>query len=78
VEGANYPELAGHRFEILRLESLGDMWYAQFAVDGRPYPPFFEPKSNVHYMPEDEFLAYMKCQSLTMVCYVQQNMGAQS
>ena len=59
----------------MRLESMGEMWYAQFAVDGRPYPAFFEPKSNVHSMKEDEFLAYMKCQSLTMVAYVEQKMG---
>jgi hypothetical protein len=70
-----YPEIVGHRFEILRLESMGEMWYAQFAVDGRPYPAFFEPKSNVDAMKEDEFLAYMKCQSLTMVAHVEQEMG---
>jgi hypothetical protein len=70
-----YPEIVGHRFEILRLESMGEMWYAQFAVDGRPYPAFFEPKSNVDTMKEDEFLAYMKCQSLTMVAHVEQKMG---
>lgn len=75
MEVLGYPELAGHRFELLRLESMGEMWYAQFAVDGRPYPAFFEPKSNVHHMPEDEFLAYMKCQSLTMVAYIEQKMG---
>jgi hypothetical protein len=73
VEG--YPEIVGHRFEIMRLESMGEMWFAQFAVDGRPYPAFFEPKSNVHQMAEDEFLAYMKCQALTMVSYVEQKMG---
>jgi len=75
VEVGYYPELAGHRFEILRLESIGEMWYAQFAVDGKPYPAFFEPKSNVHYMREDEFLAYMKSQSLTMMAYVEQRVG---
>ena len=68
-----YPELAGHRFELMRLESMGEMWYAQFAVDGRPYPAFFEPKSNVHHMREDEFLAYLKTQAITMMCYVDQN-----
>lgn len=74
MQGA-YPEIAGHRFEILRLESMGDQWLAQFAVDGKPYPAFFEPKSNVHHMPEDDFLAYLKCQSLTMMIYVEQNVG---
>ena len=76
MEGAyQYQELAGHRFEIMRLESVGEMWYAQFAVDGKPYPAFFEPKSNVHEMPEEDFLAYMKCQSLTMVSYVEGGMA---
>jgi hypothetical protein len=68
-------ELVGHRFEILRLESMGEQWYAQFAVDGRPNPPFFVPKSNVFHMQEDEFLEYMKCQSLTMACYAEQQLG---
>ena len=68
-----YPELAGHHFELMRLEAMGEMWYAQFAVDGRPYPAFFEPKSNVHHMREDEFLAYLKTQAITMMCYVDQN-----
>jgi hypothetical protein len=75
VEAQGYPELSGHHFEILRLENMGEMWYAQFAVDGRAYPAFFEPKSNVHHMLEPEFLAYMKCQSLTMMAYVEQKMG---
>jgi len=70
-----YQEIAGHRFEIMRLEQMGDFWLAQFAVDGRPYPSFFEPKSNVHHMREEEFLAYMKCQSLTMVAHVEQTVG---
>lgn len=75
MDGLVYPELAGHRFEILRLEAMGEMWYAQFAVDGRPYPAFFEPKQNVHHLSEEDFLAYMKCQSLTMVTHVEQTMG---
>ena len=54
---------------------MGEMWFAQFAVDGKPYPAFYEPKSNVYHMPEDEFLAYMKCQSLTMMSYVEQKVG---
>jgi hypothetical protein len=73
VEG--YPEIVGHQFEIMRLEDMGEMWFAKFAVDGRPYPAFFEPKSNVSQMLEPEFLAYMKCQALTMVSYVEQKMG---
>ena len=68
--GINYPEIAGHRFEMIRLERLGEMWYVQWAVDGRLYPAFFEPHNNVSHMPESEFLAYMKCQSLTMMAHV--------
>lgn len=75
MQGSSYSELAGHQFELLRLEQMGEMWYAQFAIDGRPYPAFFEPKQNVHHMTEEDFLAYMKCQSLTMVTYVEQNVG---
>ena len=75
MEGISYPELAGHTFEILRLEQTGEMWFAQFAVDGKPYPAFFEPKANVHHMPEPDFLDYMKCQSLTMMLYVDQKVG---
>lgn len=75
MEGIGHPELAGHSFEILHLKQDGEMWFAQFAVDGKPYPAFFEPKSNVHHMKESEFLDYMRCQSLTMMAYVEQNVG---
>lgn len=54
---------------------MGDMWYAHFAVDGRPYPAFFEPKSNVHHMRTEEFEEYMKSQALTMASYVNDTVG---
>jgi hypothetical protein len=67
-----YPELQGHKFELLRLEPQHEHWMAQFAVDGKPYPPFFEPKHNVVNMREDEFLDHMRSQALTMQEYVEQ------
>jgi hypothetical protein len=67
-----YPELEGHRFEMLHLEPRGEHWLAQFAVDGRPYPPFFEPKQNVEGFDEQTFLDHMKSQALTMQEYVEQ------
>ncbi len=67
-----YPELEGHRFEILHLEPRGEHWLAQFAVDGKPYPPFFEPKQNVVGFDEELFLKHMRSQALTMQEYVEQ------
>jgi hypothetical protein len=68
-----YPELIGHKFEMLRLVKDGECWLAQFAVDGRPYPPFFEPHGNVVDMTEDQFLDHMRSQALTMQEYVDQS-----
>ena len=67
-----YPELEGHTFERLQLRKVGEMWLGQYAVDGKPYPPFFEPHSNVVDMDEDTFLSHMKSQALTMQEYVDQ------
>lgn len=67
-----YPELAGHTFEIMALHKVGECWLAQFAVDGKPYPPFFEPHHNVIEKNEDEFLDHMRSQALTMQEYVEQ------
>jgi hypothetical protein len=64
-------ELQEHTFEILKLEPCGEMWLAQFAIDGRKYPPFYEPKSNVAEMKQREFLDHMKSQSLGMMEYTQ-------
>lgn len=75
MNSLGYPEIAGHLFEILELKPMGDMWYAHFAVDGRPYPAFFEPKSNVHHMRTEEFEEYMKSQALTMASYVNDTVG---
>jgi hypothetical protein len=66
---ANATEVLGHKFEIIRLVSVGDHWFAQFAVDGRKYPPFYEPKANVTGMSEREFLTHLQAQSLTMMQY---------
>jgi len=65
----NSLEIEGHKFEILKLESVGEHWFAQFAVDNRKYPPFYEPKVNTHGMKEQEFLRHMQAQSLTMMQY---------
>lgn len=67
-----YPELEGHSFEILKLDKVSEHWLAQFAVDGKPYPPFFEPHHNVVELNEEEFLDHMKSQALTMQEYVEQ------
>jgi hypothetical protein len=65
----NRTEIQGHSFEIISLKRAGDHWLAQFAVDGRKYPPFYEPASNVIGMTEQEFLRHMKAQSITMMQY---------
>jgi hypothetical protein len=69
-------ELEGHSFEILKLTKEGENWLAQFAVDGVPYPPFYEPHANVVDMDGDSFLVHMKSQALTVVSAVQQGMMA--
>jgi len=60
-------ELAQHTFEILKLDRRGENWLAQFAVDGVPYPPFYEPHSNVVELSNEDFLDHMKASALTMV-----------
>lgn len=72
MDAIGYPELTGHHFEILYLGRRGEMWLAQFAVDGKPYPPFFEPHANVVDMEEPLFLDHMKSQALTMQQWVEQ------
>ena len=67
-----YPELEGHTFERITLEKVSDYWLAQYAVDGKLYPPFFEPHHNVAELNEEEFFDHMKAQALTMQEYVEQ------
>jgi hypothetical protein len=67
-----YPELQGHTFERVRLEKVSDYWLAQFAVDNKLYPPFFEPHHNVADLNEDQFLQHMQAQALTMQEYIEQ------
>jgi len=69
-------EISGHQFEILDLRREGENWLARFAVDGRPYPPFFEPHVNVLQMNNDEFLTHMKSQALSVVQAVEQGVMA--
>ncbi len=57
---------------MVHLDKEGECWRAQFAVDGKLYPPFFEPHGNVVHMREEEFLDHMKSQALTMQEYVEQ------
>lgn len=71
-----YPELEGHQFEILKLSREGENWLAQFAIDGIPFPPFYEPHCNVIEMKQDEFIDHMKSQALTVVQAVQQGVMA--
>ena len=67
LEQVNALECAAHRFEIIKLERVGEHWLAQFAVDGKKYPHFYEPVSNVAGMNEQDFLRHMQAQSLTMM-----------
>jgi hypothetical protein len=69
-------DIQGHQFEILTLRREGEMWLAQFAIDGRKYPAFYEPYSNTVEMREEEFLPYMKSQSLAMMEYTRQQEAA--
>jgi hypothetical protein len=64
------PELDGHNFELLVLRRDGEQWLAQFAVDGRKYPSFFEPHCNVAHLDEPSFHAHLKSQALNMMEYV--------
>lgn len=59
-------ETASHSFEILLLRKEGEWWHAQFAIDGVKCPDFFEPAFNVEGLREEDFLRYMKAQSLAM------------
>jgi len=69
----NSPELCQHAFEILQLEkSPNGCWLAQFAIDGKSYPSFYEPCENVHEMDHAEFLTYMKLQALAIAGYWQE------
>ena len=69
---AQYAEISGHSFEIIKLQREGEQWFAQFAIDGRKYPPFYEPHVNVVDMDEQTFLLHMKSQSLGMKQYTEQ------
>ena len=60
-------ELESHKFERLHLEKVGEFWFAQFAIDGKKYPPFYEPVSNTAEMKEEDFLDHLKLQSLSMI-----------
>ena len=72
LDTLNALETAGHRFERLRLERVGENWLVQFAIDGRKYPPFYEPHSNVQHMKEQEFLRHLEAQSLTAMQLVEE------
>lgn len=67
LDTINALETAGHRFELLKLERTGENWLVQFAIDGRKYPPFYEPHVNVINLREQEFMRHLQAQSLTMI-----------
>jgi hypothetical protein len=69
LDTVNSAEIDGHTFERLKLESAGDHWLVQFAIDGRKYSPFYEPKVNTYGMKDQEFLRHLMAQSLTMIGY---------
>lgn len=64
-------ELQGHAFELMKLEKRNDLYLTQFAIDGKPYPAFYEPAQNCEGMREEEFMAYLKSQALGMKDYVE-------
>jgi hypothetical protein len=68
-------ETSSHIFEIIRLEKVSDFWRCQMAIDGIKAPEFIEPHAHVAEMHSDEFLTYMKSQSLGMLEYSLQNLG---
>jgi hypothetical protein len=57
-------EVASHTFERLVLEKFLDCWRVQFAIDGVKHELFHEPAANVDGMTAEEFLTYIKAQSL--------------
>jgi hypothetical protein len=60
-------EVSGHAFERIVLEPFFDCWRCQYAIDGVKHELFHEPKENVAGLAtEEEFLTYMKAQSLGM------------
>lgn len=73
LDQVNSLEIEGHKFEVIKLERAGEHWFAQFAIDGKKYQPFYEPASNVHGMREPEFLRHMMAQSLTMIQYQEES-----
>lgn len=68
-------ETKSHTFEIILLEKQNDFWRCQMAIDGMLSPEFIEPHAHVVEMNSEEFLTYMKSQSLGMLEYTLQNMG---
>lgn len=55
----------------MKLEPVNDLFLTQWAIDGVPYPSFYEPKENCEGMKEAEFLNYLRSQSLGMKEYVE-------
>lgn len=68
-------ETSSHVFEIIRLEKVSDFWLCQMAIDGRVSPEFIEPHAHVVELNGEDFLNYMKSQSLGMLEYSLQNAG---
>lgn len=64
LDSLNRLEIAGHRFELIRLEKVGEYWLVQFAIDGKKRDPFHEPHSNVEHMSREQFMTHLKAQSL--------------
>lgn len=64
LEDLNRLETSGHKFELIRLERVGEYWLVQFAIDGKKYDPFHEPHSNVRNMNHEQFMLHLKAQSL--------------
>lgn len=55
--------------ELLKIEHKGEMWEVKAAVDGKVYPEFWEPVSRSYDWPEDQFLAHLKEQAISMAEY---------
>jgi hypothetical protein len=57
------------RVELLRITRRGELWEVQAAVNGVPYPPFWEPVARTWDWPEDEFFIHLREQAISMADY---------
>lgn len=64
---AGRDETSGCIVELLSIKDAGDCYEIQAAVDGRKLPSsFYESRSNVCDMNEDDLMAHLKEQAISM------------